>query len=205
MQMQDSIGGASEDGFIDPEEAQYLLPALRHLTLRSELFELEALNQAAGRAWLRQQSPTVDELLSQSFQLSLHRELYGDVWTWAGKRRKRENNIGVAPEYIADQWEQLMGNTRHWISQTVFPLDEACIRYYFGQREIQPFHDGNSRLARVSTNHLAEIVGLAQPGTLRFTFGRGRDIAVVLDELRAATALARATGQFDALVRLARS
>ena len=43
----------------------------------------------------------VDDLLSDYFVRLLHRRLYGDIWTWAGVFRKRELNIGVAPEQIA--------------------------------------------------------------------------------------------------------
>lgn len=46
-------------------------------------------------------SLTVDDLMSDFFLRDLHSRLYADVWTWAGKFRKRELNIGVAPEQIA--------------------------------------------------------------------------------------------------------
>lgn len=34
-------------------------------------------------------------------RLSLDDLLYGDIWTWAGTYRRRELNIGIAPESIA--------------------------------------------------------------------------------------------------------
>ncbi len=43
----------------------------------------------------------LDEILSDRFLRDLHLRLYGDIWTWAGRFRTRELNIGIAPEQIA--------------------------------------------------------------------------------------------------------
>lgn len=51
-------------------------------------------------------SLTLDELLNEYF---LHTQLYGDIWTWAGRWRQREVNIGVAPEQIAVELRSAMG------------------------------------------------------------------------------------------------
>lgn len=40
----------------------------------------------------------LDDLLADHF---LHGRLYGGIWTWAGRFRARELNLGVAPEQIA--------------------------------------------------------------------------------------------------------
>lgn len=43
----------------------------------------------------------VSELLTERFVRELHRRLYAPVWTWGGRQRSRETNIGIAPERIA--------------------------------------------------------------------------------------------------------
>lgn len=43
----------------------------------------------------------LEELVTDFFLRELHFLLYGQVWDWAGKFRRRELNIGVAPEQIA--------------------------------------------------------------------------------------------------------
>lgn len=193
-----------DDGPVDPEEGAYLLPHRQDIVLRSELFLAEAMNLAEALVWLREQEFTRDVLLSAAFQHELHWQMYGQVWSWAGRRRTRENNIGVPPEAIADRWTQLLGNVGYWLDNGVFPPDEACLRYYHEQREIQPFHDGNSRLGRVVVNALAVQSGMVAPGRVRYPFGRGGDP----DEARAAylTAIACARrGDFGPLVKFALS
>ena len=58
---------------------------------------------------------TLDELLTDQFLRDLHRQLYGDIWTWAGRWRSREINLGVAPEQIAVDLQTTMDNIRRSI------------------------------------------------------------------------------------------
>ena len=46
-------------------------------------------------------SLSLDDLLSDNFVRDLHTRLFGPVWNWAGRWRRLELNIGVAPEQIA--------------------------------------------------------------------------------------------------------
>lgn len=195
--------GDPADGPLDAEEAQHLLPKHAEVSVRSDVFELEALNIAAARAWLDPQDITRSELLSQAFQHELHRRMYSEVWAWAGQRRVRENNIGVAPEQLVEKWEQLLRNVDYWLVHDVFPADEACIKYYFEQRELQPFHDGNSRLMRIVANKLAQIEGLSARNIERYPFGRGGDPELVRVEYLTAIRAARG-GNLQTLIDLAR-
>lgn len=43
----------------------------------------------------------IDEILTDHFVRELHTELYGPIWTWAGRHRILQTNIGIAPERIA--------------------------------------------------------------------------------------------------------
>ena len=44
---------------------------------------------------------SLDDLLVDHFLRDLHGMLYRDIWTWAGRLRTSELNLGVAPEQIA--------------------------------------------------------------------------------------------------------
>lgn len=103
----------------------------------------------------------------------------------------------------ADRWGQLLGNVGYWLDNGTFEPDEACMRYYFSQREIQPFHDGNSRLGRVVVNKLAQMAGVATAVGARYPFGRGEDLVKVRAEYLAAIDAAR-RGDFGPLVAVAR-
>lgn len=54
----------------------------------------------------------LDQLLTDYFIRDLHRRLYGDVWVWAGRFRRHEVNIGVAPEHIAVELRSTLDNIR---------------------------------------------------------------------------------------------
>ena len=42
-------------------------------------------------------------MLSDEYLLRLHKEMFGDVWKWAGKFRERDTNIGV-PSHLMRGW-----------------------------------------------------------------------------------------------------
>jgi len=61
------------------------------------------------------------ELLTDYFLKDLHGRLYGEIWTWAGKWRTHDVNIGVAYEQIAVDLRNSLGtmlyrweNTDDW-------------------------------------------------------------------------------------------
>ncbi len=64
---------------LTPEEREGLIPS--HITLHSELNELEQQNilEADGWVFLRRRNP-VDE----PFGRNLHKRMFCDVWRWAG-------------------------------------------------------------------------------------------------------------------------
>jgi fido (protein-threonine AMPylation protein) len=62
----------------------------RHITTQAELNELEQANIQSGLIWLSRQKVDV---LSDDFAVSLHKQLLGDVWDWAGSLRKTRKNI----------------------------------------------------------------------------------------------------------------
>jgi fido (protein-threonine AMPylation protein) len=54
-----------------------------------------------------------DDLLTAYFVRDLHARLYGDIWTWAGRWRQRDVNIGVAPEQIAVELRNSFDDIRY--------------------------------------------------------------------------------------------
>lgn len=132
---------------------------------------------------------TLDELLADQFLRDLHRQLYGDIWTWAGRWRSREINIGVAPEQIAVDLRTTMDNIRYrWGDTKDWTARELGIATHAEGVRVHPFTDGNGRATRLH----ADLVFIAaqDPPTHQYDwdvdrrryikllrdFDRGRDV-----------------------------
>lgn len=76
---------------IDPDELKDLIPD--YISTMGELNQLEQSNIADGFIWAGKQD--LDDLLSVTFVLKLHQNMFKQVWNWAGKTRKSNKNIGV--------------------------------------------------------------------------------------------------------------
>ena len=110
--------------------------------------EREALTPSA-------ETLSVATILTDHFIRNLHRLLYGDVWTWAGRFRLIQTNIGIAPEHIAVQLRSEMDNLRYRWEQ-VHDLDPKSLALlaHVAVVRIHPFVDGNGRATRL----LADVV-----------------------------------------------
>lgn len=91
-----------------------------------------------------------DDLMSDYFLRDLHKRLYEDVWQWAGKHRKRELNLGVAPEQIAVDLRISIENLRfRWQYTNDWTPRELGIAVHAETVRIHPFIDGNGRTTRL--------------------------------------------------------
>ena len=67
---------------------------LASIATQGELNEAEAQNILRGQEWaLRSRTRALSDMLSDKYLLRLHKEMFGDVWKWAG-------NIGVPSHLI---------------------------------------------------------------------------------------------------------
>ena len=71
------------------------------ISLRSELNEVEQANILKMLRSPRWQRITVTDLLDDRIARELHKQMFGDVWSWAGRYRATERNIGVDPSRIS--------------------------------------------------------------------------------------------------------
>ena len=174
-----------------------LIPA--YVATRGDRFDAEQRNIA--HALLRRRPPTPAQLLDDSYLRDLHAAMFGDVWSWAGRYRTTETNIGVAPHTIAANVRLLVGDTRTWIDYSAYDPDELAVRFHHRLVAIHPFPNGNGRLGRIAADYL--IRGL---GAETFSWGARADLDT--DALRAAyrRALQRAdAGELADLLAFARS
>ncbi|MGV9615187.1 Fic family protein [Nocardia xishanensis] len=100
-------------------------------------------------------SLVLDNLLTDHFLRDLHRRLYGDIWQWAGVFRRRELNIGVAPEQIAVELRGSLETIHYrWQHADDWTPRQLGIAAHAETVRIHPFTDGNGRTTRL----LADLV-----------------------------------------------
>jgi len=157
-------GGATS---LSPEERKGLLQTW--ITHRAELNKAEAQNILAGAAWARRRrGVNPADLLNDEYAKALHKQMFGDVWNWAGKYRDRESNIGVKPHLIATEVLTLFNDARYWLEHKTYEPDELAARLHHRLVYIHPFPNGTGRLTRMMADLLVERLGRKA-----FTWGRG--------------------------------
>jgi fido (protein-threonine AMPylation protein) len=154
---------------LDPEEAGALTEQARSLLgddpKKADLYEAEQAVLAEVSELLLDAVADgtlgLDELLSDHFLRDLHLKLYGGIWTWAGRLRTRELNIGIAPEQIVMALRASLENARYrWEHTEDWTARELGIAVHAETVRIHPFIDGNGRTTRL----LADLVFLAAQG-----------------------------------------
>ena len=97
-------------------------------------------------------------MLSQEFIKILHKKMFGDVWSWAGKFRKSEKNIGVKWVTIGVELQALLNDTNYWIAQHIYPPEEIAIRFKHRLVNIHCFPNGNGRHSRIMADIIMESI-----------------------------------------------
>jgi len=135
---------------LDPDEMEGLKH--KHVTRRGELDHLEQANIESGLQWLTRQKKI--DVLDELFMKELHKRLFGEVWTWAGRYRKTEKNIGIDPLQISVQLRSLIDDVKYWIDNSAYDSKEIAIRFHHRLVKIHLFPNGNGRHARIMADAL---------------------------------------------------
>lgn len=125
---------------------------IKGITTRSELNYFEAQN--VSRAVLKYLSRKPSHRLAPfdlSWSLKLHREMFGDVWDWAGETRKSDKNFGVHWEQTASMLLSLLDDLASW-SGFQMELAEQAVLLHHRAVQIHPFENGNGRWSRLLSN-----------------------------------------------------
>jgi Fic-DOC domain mobile mystery protein B len=146
---------------VPPDKRADLIPS--HITLRSELNELEQANILAASVWAlgRRHDP-----VREAFARKLHQRMFRKVWRWAGKYRTTNTNLGVDRTLIRPRLDEVLDNTRFWVHSNTFAPDEIAVRFHHTLVSVHPFPDGNGRWSRLMADVLATRLGQR-----RFTWG----------------------------------
>ncbi len=139
------------------------ISGLKHkgITLRKELSVLEGANiLKAAEIYLFGILTPEKAPFDYTWALQLHREMFGEVWAWAGIPRGYETNIGIPPRQIAEKLYDLFQRLPYWadadwVTQAAMLHHEAV--------SIHPFPNGNGRWSRMLANIWLRLNG--QPWT----------------------------------------
>jgi len=135
--------------FLTDEELEGLLPAF--ITTRKDLNDAESKNNAEAlkKYFL---SPKKRPFRFDPIDLfRLHKEMFGHVWSWAGKKRKTNKNIGVDKAQIDIEIKKLTDDLTFWLAHQM-DIIEISARLHHRLASIHPFHNGNGRWARFAVN-----------------------------------------------------
>ena len=147
---------------IDADESEGLIPT--HITTQGALNEWEQANILEAEQWAFARKRS--DYLSMDFIFELHRQMFANTWTWAGKTRTTEKNIGVAVPEIRPALLELLRDTGYWIEHKTYEADEIAARFHHRLVQIHLFPNGNGRHARL----MADVI-LSNLGRSRFSWG----------------------------------
>jgi Fic-DOC domain mobile mystery protein B len=124
---------------------------LKKIATRAELDDAEAQNIL--KAYIKYTlNPLVLKkmIFNLGLFLKLHKDMFGDVWSWAGKFRMTQTSIGVDAKTIHQHLYQLQDNLQYWEKE--WNYQEGAVRLHHTLVKIHPFPNGNGRWARLVTD-----------------------------------------------------
>lgn len=130
---------------------------LSYISTQAELNAAEQDNILRGEKWAF--SKKRKEFLTEKFMRSLHKQMFGLVWNWAGTYRNTDKSIGVTWYEIPAEINKLIADVGYWITYETYPLDEIAARFHHRLVWIHPFANGNGRWARVMSDLLLYNLG----------------------------------------------
>ncbi len=143
---------------LEPAEREGLLQSW--ITHRRDLNEAEQENIVKGAVWARgSRSRKAVDLLPEDFVKSLHKKMFGEVWSWAGTYRQTGKTIGIDANRIPVEMPTMLDDIRYWIEHKTYSPDEIAVRLHHRLTAIHPFPNGNGRHARLMADLLIERLG----------------------------------------------
>jgi len=152
---------------IDEEEKEGL--RIKSISTKGELDEFEQQNIEEALQWVYGRKLNATTVFSEKFICNLHNRMFGEVWTWAGKYRKTEKNLGIPFHRIPVEVRKLCGDAAVWCQNNSYPPDEQAIRFKHRIVSIHCFSNGNGRHSRL----MADIIASKVFGREEFSWGAG--------------------------------
>jgi len=174
------------DTALSEEEREGLIPS--YIALRSELNEAEQANILDAQDWAFSRNRDV---LDEKFLNNLHKQMYGNVWRWAGRYRSTGKNIGTDVYRIPMELRELLDDCRFWTMNNTYEPEEIATRFHHRLVAVHCYPNGNGRHARLAADLLLISMGLE-----RFSWG-GKNLADVGETRKRYIAALQAADRHD--------
>jgi Fic-DOC domain mobile mystery protein B len=123
---------------------------VKSLKTRRQLNVVEAENIRKATVKYLSKKPTRRRArFDLAWCLKLHREMFGDVWTWAGRPRTSDTNVGVPWHQVESSLQSLCEDLPYW--KNAERIEQAAMLHHRAVF-IHPFKNGNGRWARLLAN-----------------------------------------------------
>ncbi len=106
------------------------IPSIKRSQL--DFLEAENIQKAISKYFLSKRHKTIN--FDPSFFYKLHKEMFFDVWSWAGSHRTTNTNIGSQKESIGQDLLILSKDLEYWDKSL-----ESAVRLHHRAVQIQPF------------------------------------------------------------------
>ena len=139
------------------EEGEHPIDDLSGLVIdvksRKELNIAESANNSKAHAhYLLFMKPTSRRnLFTHESLFQIHKDMFGEVWSWAGEKRKTEKNLGTPPARIGSEVDRFLHDLHQW-EKSGMEAFEIVVRTHHRLVQIHPFENGNGRWARLAAN-----------------------------------------------------
>lgn len=111
--------------------------------------EAENIMEAQGK-FLRSSVDDPKNWFTTTVLRKIHREMFGNVWDWAGRYRKSQTSVGITPSLIPSQLAIFCGEVQSWSQHGVeLTFLEMAARVHHRLVLIHPFENGNGRFSRL--------------------------------------------------------
>lgn len=185
---------------LDEDEKEGL--KVKFIATKSELNLLEQKGIESAILWSLGINLNIEHLLSESFIRKVHKQMFGNVWNWAGQYRKTDKNIGVDKWAIITEIKYLIDDAKYWLTKDTFEPDEIAIRFKHRLVSIHCFPNGNGRHSRLMADLLISKIFKFEV----FTWGSTSFENSILQRTAYLKALREADkNNYEPLVKFARS
>ena len=145
---------------LPPELSQGLKK--KNIQTIGELDEYEEQNITSGLIWLKKQKK---DCIDYAFWLQLHKKLFGNVWSWAGKIRTHELQN---PDFltVSELWTSIRSleqDVSFWLENRTYSAKEIVARFHERLLTIHPFSNGNGRFSRIIVEFFCQQQGIPIP------------------------------------------